>query len=93
MTYDENNAETMLTLPTTRRAAERRGMMRYCNVLVVSLTWPGMSLSLVKMHIFNLSFPLLLNLLLINVDPFWCNVASRVHTCVSSHSSILTTDL
>ena len=34
-----------------RRAKERRGMMRYCRVLVDSLTWPGISVSLVKIHI------------------------------------------
>ena len=56
---DENICEyQQVMLPTTKSAAERRGMMRYCKVLVVSLTWPGISLSLVKMHIFALlKFP------------------------------------
>ena len=37
--------------PTMRRAADRSGMIRYWRVLVDSLTWPGMSLSFVKIHI------------------------------------------
>ena len=37
--------------PTDTSAIESIGMMRYWRVLVDSLTWPGMSLSLVKMHI------------------------------------------
>ena len=37
--------------PTETSASESIGMMRYWRVLVDSLTWPGMSLSLVKMHI------------------------------------------
>ena len=41
----------LINWPTIRRAAERRGMMRYCSVLVDSLTWPGMSLSFVNIHI------------------------------------------
>ena len=68
--------------PTTRRAAERSGMMRYCRVLVVSRTWPGMSLSLVKMHIL-IAFPTcLLVTCLINSDPFSCTHTSLLHNCV-----------
>ena len=33
------------------RERERRGMMRYCRVRVDSLTCPGISVSLVNMHI------------------------------------------
>ena len=40
--------------PTDTSASESMGMMRYWRVLVDSLTWPGMSLSLVKMHILSL---------------------------------------
>ena len=63
-----NNTKCFHGLPTTRRAADRRGMMRYCKVLVVSLTWPGMSLSLVKMHIFPLvEFPFRLWLFFLSI--------------------------
>lgn len=37
-------------LPTVRSERDRRGMIRYWIVLVVSRTWLGISLSLVKMH-------------------------------------------
>ena len=57
-------------------------MMRYCRVLVVSRTWPGMSLSLVKMHILILFPTCALVTCLINSDPFQCTYTSLLHTCV-----------
>ena len=83
--------------PTTRRAAERRGMMRYCRVLVVRRTWPGMSLSLVKMHILILFPTCLLVTCLINSDPFSCTYTSLFHTSVQffhlHHSSLCRADI
>ena len=41
----------IVNLPTERSARDKSGMIRYWSVLVDSLTCPGMSLSLVKIHI------------------------------------------
>ena len=51
-----------MNLPTERSARDKSGMIRYWSVLVDSLTCPGMSLSLVKIHIL-ISQSLLISLL------------------------------
>merc|ERR1711963_111955 len=42
---------SMCRIPTINNDSDNKGMIKYCNVFVVNLTWPGISLSLVNIHI------------------------------------------